>query len=320
MKIVILDGGVLNPGDLSWTRLEQLGEIQVYENSAPEEVVERIGRAEIAIVNKVSLGRKEFERCPELRFIGVTATGYNNIDLAAAGNQGIAVANVPTYGTVTVAQFTTSLMLELCNHVGEHALDVRAGGWSRKTDFCYWLKPMIEVADKSVGIIGFGRIGQAFGMVAQALGMKVLAYDEHRDLSLENERVRYVDLDTLYAQADIISLHCLLTGKTQGMINAAAIGKMKKSVLILNASRGDLVNEADLAAALNSGRVAGAAVDVLSQEPPSPDNPLLSARNCLVTPHIAWASVEARGRILAITADNVKAFINGHPQNRVDTL
>lgn len=320
MKIVILDGGVLNPGDLSWARLEQLGDITVYENSAPEEVAERIGDAEIVIVNKVPLGQKVFAQCPRLKFIGVTATGYNIIDLAGAGKQGITVANVPTYGTVTVAQFTTALMLELCNHVGEHAVDVRAGGWSKKTDFCYWLKPMIEVAGKNVGIIGFGRIGQAFGQVAQALGMNVLAYDEYRTASLENERVKYVDLDTLYAESDVISLHCLLTAKTQGMINADAISKMKKTVLFLNASRGDLVNEADLAAALNHGRIAGAALDVLSKEPPLPDNPLLSARNCLVTPHIAWASVEARGRILAVTVDNVKAFINGTPQNRVDTL
>ncbi len=320
MKMVILDGGVLNPGDLSWAQLEQLGDITVYENSAPEEVVERIGDAEIVIVNKVPLSQKAFEQCPNLKFIGVTATGYNIIDLAGARKQGIAIANVPTYGTVTVAQFTTALMLELCNHVGEHAVDVRAGGWSQKTDFCYWLKPMIEVADKNVGIIGFGRIGQAFGQVAQALGMNVLAYDEYRNASLENERVKYVDLDTLYAESDVISLHCLLTRKTQGMINADALGKMKKSVLILNASRGDLVNEADLAEALNHGRIAGAAVDVLSTEPPAPDNPLLCAKNCLVTPHIAWASVEARGRILAITVDNVRAFINGNPQNRVDTL
>ncbi|WP_413733624.1 D-2-hydroxyacid dehydrogenase [Sodalis sp. RH21] len=320
MKIVILDGGVLNPGDLSWAQLEQLGDITVYENSAPEEVVERIGDAEIVIANKVPLSQKTFEQCPNLKFIGVTATGYNIIDLAGARKQGIAIANVPTYGTVTVAQFTTALMLELCNHVGEHAVDVRAGGWSQKTDFCYWLKPMIEVADKNVGIIGFGRIGQAFGRVAQALGMNVLAYDEYRNASLENERVKYVDLDTLYAESDVISLHCLLTRKTQGMINAGALGKMKKTVLILNASRGDLVNEADLAEALNHGRIAGAAVDVLSTEPPSPDNPLLCAKNCLVTPHIAWASVEARGRILAITVDNVRAFINGNPQNRVDTL
>lgn len=320
MKIVVLDGGVLNPGDLSWQPLEQCGSVTVYDNSAPDEVVKRIGDAEIAIVNKVHLGEDEFARCPGLKFIGVTATGYNIIDLAAAQKRGIVVANVPTYGTVTVAQFTTALMLELCNHVGAHALDVRAGGWSQQTSFCYWLTPMLELANKNVGIIGFGRIGQAFGDVALALGMNILACDEYPNPALENARVRYVDLDTLYREADVISLHCLLSPKTEGMINRDAISKMKRSVLILNASRGPLVHEADLAQALNDGRIAGAAVDVLSHEPPAQTNPLLSAKNCLVTPHIAWASVEARGRILTTTAENVKAFIGGAPQNRVDTL
>ncbi len=317
MKIVILDGGVLNPGDLSWDALSQLGEISVYDNSAAEEVVKRIGDAEIAIINKVVLGEKEFSQCPNLKFIGVTATGYNVIDLAAAKTHGVTVSNVPTYGTSTVAQFTTALMLELCNQVGLHNNDVHAGGWGKKPDFCYWLKPMLEVTGKNVGIIGYGRIGQAFGAVAQALGMNVLAYDEYRNTALENDRVRYVDLDTLYAEADVISLHCLLTPKTQGMINAESLRKMKKSALLLNASRGDLVNEADLADALNNGVIAGAAVDVLSKEPPVPENPMLTAKNCIITPHIAWASVEARGRILATTVDNVKAFLAGQPQNRV---
>ncbi|SFE00308.1 glycerate dehydrogenase [Phytobacter palmae] len=317
MKIVILDGGVLNPGDLSWDALSQLGEISVYDNSTPEEVVKRIGEAEIAIINKVVLGEKEFSQCPNLKFIGVTATGYNVIDLTAAKAHGVTVSNVPTYGTSTVAQFTTALMLELCNQVGLHNNDVHAGGWGNKPDFCYWLKPMLEVTGKNVGIIGYGRIGQAFGAVAQALGMNVLAYDEYQNKALENDRVRYVDLDTLYAEADVISLHCLLTPKTQGMINAESLRKMKKSALLLNASRGDLINEADLADALNNGVIAGAAVDVLSKEPPVPDNPMLSAKNCIITPHIAWASVEARGRILATTVDNVKAYLAGEPQNQV---
>ena len=317
MKIVILDGGVLNPGDLSWDALSQLGEISVYDNSTPEEVVKRIGNAEIAIINKVVLGEKEFSQCPNLKFIGVTATGYNVIDLTAAKAHGVTVSNVPTYGTSTVAQFTTALMLELCNQVGLHNNDVHAGGWGNKPDFCYWLKPMLEVTGKNVGIIGYGRIGQAFGAVAQALGMNVLAYDEYQNKALENDRVRYVDLDTLYAEADVISLHCLLTPKTQGMINAESLRKMKKSALLLNASRGDLINEADLADALNNGVIAGAAVDVLSKEPPVPDNPMLSAKNCIITPHIAWASVEARGRILATTVDNVKAYLAGEPQNQV---
>lgn len=228
------------------------------------------------------------------------------------------VSNVPTYGTATVAQFTTALMLELCNRVGEHDADVHAGGWSQRSDWCYWLKPMIEVAGKKVGIIGYGRIGQAFGAVAQALGMTVLACSEGPRSGEESKQLRFVDLDTLYAEADVISLHCPLTPQTKGMINTAALQKMKKTALLLNASRGDLVNEADLAAALNQGLIAGAAVDVLSKEPAQADNPLLSAKNCLITPHIAWASVEARGRILATTVDNVKAFLDGQPQNRVD--
>lgn len=319
MKIVVLDGGVLNPGDLCWDALQAMGELTVYDNTTPEQVVERLAGAQVAIVNKVVLGADELARCPALKLIAVTATGYNVIDLAAARAQGIVVSNVPTYGTATVAQFTTALLLELCNRVGEHAADVRAGGWSEKTDFCYWLHPMQELAGRKVGIIGYGRIGQAFGTVAQALGMQVLAHDEYPDPSLENDRVRYVDLDTLYAESDVISLHCLLTPTTRGMINASAISKMKKSVLLLNASRGDLLNEADVADALNAGRLAGAALDVLTQEPPPRDNPLLSARNCLVTPHIAWASVDARGRILNTTVDNIRAFADGRPQNRVDS-
>lgn len=317
MKIVVLDGGILNPGDLSWHALEQLGDVVVYDNSAPEQVVERIGDADVAISNKVALGETVFGQCPGLKFIAVTATGYNVVDLAAARAHGIAVANVPTYGTATVAQFTTALLLALCNRVSEHSVDVHAGGWNQRNAWCYWLNPMIELAGKKVGIIGYGRIGQAFGAIALALGMTVLACSDEPQNN-ENNGVRYVDLDTLYAEADVISLHCPLTPATKGMINQTALQKMKPGVLLLNASRGDLVNEADLAAALNTGRIAGAAVDVLSQEPPAADNPLLSAKNCLITPHIAWASVEARGRILATTVENVKSFIAGQPQNRVD--
>lgn len=318
MKIVVLDGGVLNPGDLSWQALAQLGELTVYDQSTPEQVLERSQTAEIVITNKARLDENVIRRCPQLKFIAVTATGYNVVDLAAARARNIIVSNVPTYGTATVAQFTTALLLELCNRVGEHDVDVHAGGWSRQRDFCYWLKPMVEVAGKKLGIIGYGRIGQAFSAVAQALGMQVLAYSAHPNPALENDRVRYVSLDTLYAEADVISLHCPLTEQTRQMINAQALGKMKKTALLLNASRGDLVNERDLADALNQGRIAGAALDVLSQEPPQADNPLLSAKNCLITPHIAWASVEARGRILTTTVENVSAFLRGQPQNRVD--
>ena len=318
MKIVVLDGGVLNPGDLSWEKLEQLGTVAVYDDTPAEQVAERLGDADVAITNKVVLNDNVFRQCPNLKFIGVTATGYNVVDIAAAKARGIVVSNVPTYGTATVAQFTTALMLELCNRVGDHDADVHAGGWSTRNTWCYWLQPMIEVAGKNVGIIGYGRIGQAFGAVAQALGMNVLACSQGQKTLLESDNLRYVDLDTVYAEADVISLHCPLTPETKGMINRQALQKMKKTALLLNASRGDLVNEADLAAALNEGRIAGAAVDVLSREPAQPENPLLTAKNCLITPHIAWASVEARGRILSTTVENVAAFCHGKAQNRVD--
>lgn len=318
MKIVVLDGGVLNPGDLSWQALAQLGELHLYDHSEPEQIVERIGDADIVVINKSRLDENVLRQCPQLKFIAVTATGYNVVDLDAARAQNIPVSNVPTYGTATVAQFTTALLLELCNRVGEHDADVHAGGWSKQREFSYWLKPMIEVAGKKLGIIGYGRIGQAFSTIAQALGMQVLAYSAHPNPALESDRVRYVSLDTLYREADVISLHCPLTPQTQAMINAEALSKMKKTALLINASRGDLINERDLALALNEGRIAGAALDVLSQEPPLAQNPLLAAKNCLITPHIAWASVEARGRILATTVENVSAFLRGQPQNRVD--
>lgn len=318
MKIVVLDGGLLNPGDLSWAPLHVLGEVTVYDTTPADEAAQRLHDADIAITNKVAFSEDLLAHCPRLKCIAVTATGYNIIDLEAARARQIVVANVPTYGTATVAQFTTALLLALCNRVGEHDADVHAGGWSKSESWCYWLQPMVELAGKSVGIIGYGRIGQAFGAIAQAMGMTVLAHSARSRPQPESAQLRYVDLDTLYAEADVISLHCPLTPQTKGMINQQALAKMKRSALLLNASRGDLINEADLAAALNEGRIAGAAVDVLSCEPPSADNPLLNAKNCIITPHIAWASVDARGRILATTVENVRSFINGEPQNRVD--
>lgn len=317
MKIVVLDGGLLNPGDLSWEPLHALGEVTVYDTTPADKAAQRLHDADIAITNKVAFSEDLLAHCPRLKCIAVTATGYNIIDLAAARARQIVVTNVPTYGTATVAQFTTALLLALCNRVGEHDADVHAGGWIKSESWCYWLQPMVELAGKRVGIIGYGRIGQAFGAIAQAMGMTVLAHSRSRPLP-ESAQLRYVDLNTLYAEADVISLHCPLTPQTKGMINRDALAKMKHSALLLNASRGDLINEADLAAALNEERIAGAAVDVLSSEPPGADNPLLSAKNCIITPHIAWASIDARGRILATTVENVRAFINGEPQNRVD--
>lgn len=317
MKIVVLDGGLLNPGDLSWEPLHALGEVTIYGTTPVDKAAQRLRDADIAITNKVAFNEDLLAHCPQLKCIAVTATGYNIIDLEAARAREIVVTNVPTYGTATVAQFTTALLLALCNRVGEHDADVHAGGWSKSESWCYWLQPMVELAGKRVGIISYGRIGQAFGAIAQAMGMTVLAHSRSRPLP-ESAQLRYVDLDTLYAEADVISLHCPLTPQTKGMINREALAQMKRSALLLNASRGDLINEADLAAALNEERIAGAAVDVLSSEPPGADNPLLNAKNCIITPHIAWASVDARGRILATTVENVRSFINGDPQNCVD--
>lgn len=318
MKIVVLDGYTLNPGDLSWAGIEKFGEVTVYDRTAPGEIRDRLAGAEIVFTNKTPLTREHFAANPQIRFVGVLATGYNVVDIAAARERGIPVCNIPTYGTMAVAQFATALMLELCHRVGRHADSVKAGDWSRGNDFCYWLNPLIELDGKTLGIVGFGRIGQAFGRIAQALGMKILAVDDYPDRQLESDTLRYTTLDDLYANADVISLHCPLFDNNRGMIDKAAIGKMKPGVLILNTSRGPLINEADLAEALKTGHVAGAALDVLSSEPPSPSNPLLSAPNCIVTPHIAWATKEARTRLMNIATDNLSAFLKGAAQNVVN--
>lgn len=318
MKIVVLDGYTLNPGDLTWSGLEQFGELTVHDRTAPDQVAERLAGAEIVFTNKTPITRESIAANPQLRFVGVLATGYNVVDIVAARERKIPVCNIPTYGTAAVAQFATALMLELCHRVGRHADSVKAGEWTRGSDFCYWLNPLIELDGKTLGIIGFGRIGQAFGRIAQSFGMKIIAVDEYPDKQLESETLRYGTLDELYANADVISLHCPLFDNNKGMINQAAIARMKPGVLILNTSRGPLINEADLAAALKSGRVAGAAVDVLSSEPPSPSNPLLAEPNCIVTPHIAWATKEARTRLMAIAVDNLDAFLKGGPKNVVN--
>ena len=318
MKIVVLDGYTLNPGDLSWSGIEKHGELTVHDRTAPEQIMERLAGAEIVFTNKTPLTREHFASNPQIRFVGVLATGYNVVDIAAAKERKIPVCNIPTYGTMAVAQFAAALMLELCHRVGRHADSVKSGDWSRGSDFCYWLNPLIELDGKTLGVVGFGRIGQAFGKIAQAFGMNILAVDEYPNKSLESDTLRYTTLDDLYANADVISLHCPLFDNNKGMINQAAIAKMKPGVLILNTSRGPLINEADLAEALKSGRVAGAGVDVLSCEPPSLENPLLSAPNCIVTPHIAWATKEARSRLMNIAVDNLAAFIKGKAQNVVN--
>ena len=320
MKIVVLDGYTENPGDLSWDALAQLGELTVYDRTDPRDealIISRMAGAELVFTNKTPITRAAIDACPRLRFIGILATGYNVVDCAYAREKGIPVSNVPAYGTASVSQFSIALLLELCHHIGHHDRAVHEGRWERCADWCFWDYPLIELAGKTMGIIGFGRIGQAEGRVARALGMRVLAHDLH-PTDAGRELADYVDLDTLYARADVISLHCNLTPENTGMICAASIEKMKDGVLIVNNARGPLINEADLAAALESGKVAGAALDVVSTEPIRGDNPLLHAKNCILTPHISWAPIESRQRIMDCTVENAKAFLNGTPTNVVN--
>ena len=320
MKIVVLDGYTENPGDLSWDALAQLGELTVYDRTDPQDealIIARMAGAELVFTNKTPITRAAIDACPRLRFIGILATGYNVVDCAYAREKGIPVSNVPAYGTASVSQFSIALLLELCHHIGHHDRAVHEGRWERCADWCFWDYPLIELAGKTMGIIGFGRIGQAEGRVARALGMRVLAHDLH-PTDAGRELAEYVDLDTLYARADVISLHCNLTPENTGMICKASIEKMKDGVLIVNNARGPLINEADLAAALGSGKVAGAALDVVSTEPIRSDNPLLHAKNCILTPHISWAPIESRQRIMDCTVENAKAFLNGTPTNVVN--
>ncbi len=317
MKIVILDGYTENPGDLSWEGFEQLGELTVYDRTAEKEVVKRIGDAEIVIVNKTPLSKETLLACPQIQYIGVLATGYNIVDTAAATEIGAVVCNIPTYGTTAVAQFTFALLLEICHHVGEHSASVREGQWERCPDFCYWNHPLIELAGKTMGIIGFGRIGQNTAMIARSFGMNVLAYDE-----IENDSGRalgqYVSLDELLEKSDVISLHCPLFPSTQGIINQNTIAKMKDGVILINTSRGPLIVEEDLAEALNSGKVYAAGMDVVSTEPIHVDNPLLKAKNCMITPHIAWAPKESRQRLMDIAVEDLQKFLAGTPINQVN--
>ncbi|SEP45774.1 D-2-hydroxyacid dehydrogenase [Propionispora vibrioides] len=319
MKIVVLDGYTLNPGDLSWTELEKLGECTCYDRTPPENIVERISDAAIAFTNKTPLTRDILQQCPALRYVGVLATGYNVVDVAAAKEQGIIVTNIPTYGTSAVAQYVFALLLEICHHVGAHYEAVQAGEWAQRGDFSFWNYPLIELKDKTMGIIGFGRIGQVTAQIANAFGMKVLAYDNYRKKELETDVLRYAELDEIYACADVISLHCPLFDSTRGMINKASLAKMKPGVIIINTSRGPLIVEEDLAEALANGQVFAAALDVVATEPIEADSPLLSAPNCIITPHIAWAPKESRERLLGIAVDNLSAFLAGSPVNVVNS-
>lgn len=317
MKIVILESNAVNPGDLSWDTIGQFGDVTAYDRTAPEDAAKRIGDAQIVLINKTPITAAVMDACPNLRLICVEATGYNVVDCEAAKQRGILVCNVPAYSTNCVAQFTFALLLEICNRVGLHDISVHSGDWCRCPDFCYWKTPQMELAGKTIGIIGFGQIGRTVGKIAGAFGMRVLAYNRSR--CPEGEVLgEYVDLDTLLAQSDILSLHCPLTEQTKEIINKDTLRKMKDGAILLNTARGGLINEADVAAALADGKLRAFGADVVSVEPILSDNPLLTAPNCILTPHMAWAPIEARQRIIDITVQNMQGFLNGKPINVVN--
>ncbi len=313
MKIVVLDGYTLNPGDLSWEELEALAPCTIFDRTPPPQVVPRAADADIVITNKVPFRREEIFALPKLKYIGVTATGYNIIDVHAARERGTLVTNVPTYGTRSVAQHTFALLLELTQQIGHHAQTVRESRWVRSPDWCYWDRPLVELDSLTLGIVGYGRIGRAVAGIAAAFGMNVVA-----SLSSSGKPpppgVAVLELDALFSQSDVVSLHCPLTAQTKHLVNAARLARMKATALLLNTSRGQLVDETALAEALNSSRIAGAGLDVLAMEPPEADNPLLQAKNCFITPHIAWATRAARARLMNAAVANVRAFLEGRPR------
>ncbi len=320
MKIVVLDGYTENPGDLSWEGLETLGDVTVYDRTSYIEdpvIAERIGDADVVVINKTPISRETIDSCPNLKLVAVLATGYNVVDCAYAKEKGIPVVNVPAYGTQIVGQYAVGLLLEICSHYAAHDAAVKDGRWEHNVDWCFWDYPMIELYGKTAGIIGLGRIGQSTAGILKAMGMRVLASDKFES-EAGRKVAEYVDRDTLFAQSDVIFLHCPLFPDTEGIINRDNIAKMKDGVIIINNSRGQLVVEQDLADALNSGKVYAAGLDVVSTEPIQSDNPLLTAKNTIITPHISWAARAARQRIMDITTDNVKAFMNGAPVNVVN--
>ena len=316
MNIVILDGYALNPGDLSYDRLQQFGTLKVYDRTAPEQVIERAAEADALLINKVVLGEREFAQLPRLRYIGVQATGYNVVDVEAARRYGITVTNIPAYSTDSVAQMVMAHLLGITQNVGYYAQQNREGRWGANPDFCYWDTPLIELAGKQMGVVGFGRTGSAVARLAQAFGMKVAVYTSKPQSELP-EGVAKVALDELFATSDVVSLHCPLVPATQGLVNAGRLEMMKPTAILINTARGPVVDEQALADALNSGVIYAAGIDVLCEEPPRGDSPLMKARNCFVTPHIAWATIEARTRLLDICEANLRAFCEGHPQNVV---
>ena len=315
MKIVVLDGYTMNPGDLSWKPLEALGECAIYDRTPPKEILKRAAGTPIVLTNKVPFDAERMAKLPDLQYIGVLATGYNIIDTAAARERGIVVTNVPAYATRSVAQLVMALVLELAHHVGHHARTVREGRWTASKDFAYWDYPLVELDGLVMGIVGFGRTGRAAADLARAFGMRVLVHT--RSPKPLQEGVRFVDLESLLRESDVVSLHCPLTPRTEGLVNAKRLALMKPTALLINTSRGPVVNERDLAEALHTGRIAGAGLDVLSTEPPKADNPLLAAKNCFITPHFAWATRAARERLMKTVVANVRAFLAGRPQNVV---
>lgn len=319
MDIVVLDGYTVNPGDLSWDKLKEFGNLTVYDRSTggTQQVIQRIGKAEIVYTNKTPITKEIMDACPGIRLISLLATGYNVVDYLYAKEKGILVTNVPAYGTASVAQFAIALLLEICHHIGHHSNSVHAGNWEHSIDWCYWDYPLMELEGKNLGIVGFGRIGQATGRIAKALGMNILAFDSHPNES-GGEIAEYVSFDALLKHSDVIALHCPLFPETAGIINRESIAKMKDGVIILNNSRGPLIVEQDLADALNSGKVAAAGLDVVSTEPIQNSNPLLRAKNCIITPHISWAPKESRQRILDCAAANLKAYMENAPINVVN--
>ena len=316
-RIVVLDGHTLNPGDLNWDALRALGDCEIYDRTPPTEIAARAAHAEMILTNKAPLSRETLASLPKLKYIGVTATGHNIVDAAAARERGVAVTNVPAYGTRSVAQMTFALLLELAHHAGDHAAGVRAGRWTRAADWCYWDHPLIELEGLTLGIVGYGRIGQAVAQLAAAFGMKVIVSVSGRKRELP-PAVAVVEPDYLFSHSDVVSLHCPLTPETKHLINADRLARMKPTAFLINTSRGPLVDEAALADALNRGQLAGAALDVLATEPPPADHPLLSAKNCLITPHLAWATRAARARLMQTAVDNVRAFLEGRPRNVVN--
>lgn len=316
MKIVVLDGYAANPGDLSWDGMKALGECVIYERTAPEEVVERAAGAEVILTNKVVITAEHMAALPDLKYIGVLATGYNIVDVEAARSRGIVVTNIPAYSTASVAQMAFAHILNICLQVQHYTEEVRDGRWTSSPDFCFWDTPLIELSGKKLGIVGLGHTGYATARIAIGFGMQIYAYTSKSHFQLPPE-IKKMELDELFRECDIVSLHCPLTEQTRGMVNAARLKTMKPTAILINTGRGPLVNEQDLADALNNGTIYAAGVDVLSQEPPRADNPLLHARNCYITPHIAWASGEARERLMQIAVDNLNGYVTGKVVNNV---